>query len=228
MSTAVSSYVWKHDKHKGGALAVLLAIADNASDDGVAWPSVETLAEKAHVTKRQTQRILDRLEADGAITIYNRVMEGKPTHHFSNLYVLTMEGVEPKLPDLVGVLHRREVVTSPSLGNDADVTTPSDIGVIRVVTSASSEPLLNPNTEPSTKKEKKNARVKVPPLPPGWQHKPPVSPPVAQSPPVDELAERERRLSQFTPEQLEANQRRVREMIGAVADAKNANWSKRT
>jgi len=53
--------VWEQSKTEGGDLLVLLALADFANGNGVAWPSVQTLADKARKTKRQTQRILKRL-----------------------------------------------------------------------------------------------------------------------------------------------------------------------
>lgn len=205
MSTVALSYVWKHCRYKGGAKVVLLALADNANDEGVAWPSVETLSEKAELTRRQTQRILDRLEADGVLIIYNRVMEGKPTQHFSNVYVICMEGVDAKLPELSGELRQRVVtqkpsgvVTSASLGSDMDVTRGSDIGVTGVVTSASLEPSVEPSvTEPSDNQKENTARIPTREDAPAR---------VAQAPP------------DLTPEQQEANRLKIAALIGTVAD----------
>lgn len=214
MSAIASSYVWKLSKYRGGARLVLLAIADNADDFGVAWPSVDTIAEKAQLSKRQAQRVLDKLEADRAILIYNRVADGKPEQHYSNVYVLVMPGVEPKLPDLAGNVRRRGVVTPASSGSDIGVTRGSDTDVTRVVTSASSEPSVNHQIEPANTQKTKTAPVTARESAPAH---------VAHSPPTPE-----QKAAQFTPEQLEANRQRVQAMLGAVADSKVSTWSKRT
>lgn len=48
--------VWQHSKAEGTRLLVLLAIADNANDDGVAWPSIDTIARKARVSPDTARR----------------------------------------------------------------------------------------------------------------------------------------------------------------------------
>ena len=67
MSIRVMSQVWDD-----GPLAyidryVLLAIADNANDDGYAYPSIEKLAEKTQMSRRTVMRSLQSLEEDGWI-----------------------------------------------------------------------------------------------------------------------------------------------------------------
>jgi len=55
--------VWEHSQQSSGALLVLLAIADFANDDGVAFPSIGTLARKARLSERQVQRVIGELVA---------------------------------------------------------------------------------------------------------------------------------------------------------------------
>lgn len=62
------SRVWKHSNQRGGALLILLALADFADDEGYAWPAVQTLATKARMTERNARYTLRSLEADGEIT----------------------------------------------------------------------------------------------------------------------------------------------------------------
>lgn len=62
------SRVWKHSEQRGGALLILLALADFADDDGYAWPAVPTLAAKARMTERNARYTLRSLEAAGEIT----------------------------------------------------------------------------------------------------------------------------------------------------------------
>ncbi len=64
MSVRVLSRVWEESKAKGGKLLVLLAIADFTDDKGRAWPSVPTLARKARLSIRQTQRAVQELIRD--------------------------------------------------------------------------------------------------------------------------------------------------------------------
>ena len=51
---------------------MLLALADNANDQGVCWPSVPTLASKCAVDKRNVMKTLARLEDDGHVRVERR------------------------------------------------------------------------------------------------------------------------------------------------------------
>jgi hypothetical protein len=55
--------VWEASRQSGGALLVLLAIADFADDEGLAYPSISTLARKARLSDRQVQRVIAELVA---------------------------------------------------------------------------------------------------------------------------------------------------------------------
>jgi hypothetical protein len=61
--------VWETAEVRGAALLILLALADYANDNGICWPSVETLARKARVSERQTHRLLRGLVKSGAVKI---------------------------------------------------------------------------------------------------------------------------------------------------------------
>ncbi len=83
--------VWEHSRAAGGQLLVLLAIADFADDYGKAWPSVSTLAKKARITKRHTQKVIKQLKDMGELV----VDQGASGHWGTNLYRITLkpEGV---------------------------------------------------------------------------------------------------------------------------------------
>lgn len=51
---------------------VLLALADNANDEGHCWPSVQTLAAKCGIEPRSVTRVMDRLEHAGHLTRHER------------------------------------------------------------------------------------------------------------------------------------------------------------
>lgn len=59
--------VWGHSRQSGGALLVLLALADFADDQGRSWPSVPVLAEKARMSERNARYVLRSLETAGEI-----------------------------------------------------------------------------------------------------------------------------------------------------------------
>jgi hypothetical protein len=67
VSVKVLARVWAHSNQSGGALLVMLALADFANDDGECWPSIPVLAEKARLTERGIQYLLPILEQAGEI-----------------------------------------------------------------------------------------------------------------------------------------------------------------
>ena len=69
MSIKRQAEVWRHSNEKGSALLLLLAIADFADDEGVAFPSVKTLSQKIRMSQRNTRYRLKRLEKSGELTI---------------------------------------------------------------------------------------------------------------------------------------------------------------
>lgn len=97
MSVRVMSWVFDHStvRHRGDLL-VLLVLADHAHEDGTsAFPSVDTIAAKARLTRRGAQLALRRLEAECAIareehrgpkgtTSYRVLMTGEVTSQRSH------------------------------------------------------------------------------------------------------------------------------------------------
>lgn len=69
MSIEVMSHVWKHSQLKGSQLLLLLAIADHARHDGMAWPSIDHLAEKTRMSRRQTISNIQSLVASGELQV---------------------------------------------------------------------------------------------------------------------------------------------------------------
>lgn len=67
---------------------MMLALADNANDQGVCWPSVATLARKASVVERTARRTLTTLEAEGWVAV--TASPGK-----LNVYRLNLERLDP-------------------------------------------------------------------------------------------------------------------------------------
>lgn len=67
MSIKAYKAVWEHSQQSGGALVVLLALADHANDDGYCWPGVGRIARYANIKERQVQRHIRTLEDAGEI-----------------------------------------------------------------------------------------------------------------------------------------------------------------
>lgn len=61
--------VWDDNGIKGSMKLLLLAIADFADDNGKAWPSVETLAQKIGMSERNTRYMLRALEDQGRLAV---------------------------------------------------------------------------------------------------------------------------------------------------------------
>lgn len=73
MSIKVMTWVWDHSPTKGTELLMLLAIADNASDDGSnAYPSIRTLANKTRLDSRTVQRIIRKLVDQDQLLVEER------------------------------------------------------------------------------------------------------------------------------------------------------------
>jgi hypothetical protein len=69
MSIKVMTQVWEYSMASGNDLMVLLAIADNANDAGIAFPSVPTLADKARISESTVKRSVKFLVGLGELRI---------------------------------------------------------------------------------------------------------------------------------------------------------------
>jgi hypothetical protein len=124
MSIKVMSSVWENSKQKGNPLLVLLSLADHSNDRGECFPSYNTIARKARITKRSAMRIIKQLEEAGELEITRR---------------------HSQLGDCTSNVYRiKGVVTESHHRSDAGVTTPGDAGVTTIV---------NHQVEPSPEKD---------------------------------------------------------------------------
>lgn len=88
MSVKVMARVWDKSKQKNGQLLLLLAIADRADEEGVAFPGVKYLADKVRLTPRQTKRLLHNLGTTNELYVLSqRGMKGG--RGYTNLYFIT-------------------------------------------------------------------------------------------------------------------------------------------
>jgi len=114
----------------------MLAMADNASDEGYCWPGYKTIARKVNVQRRSAMRLISQLEQDNYLQRIERYKD-ETNERTSNAYQLNIT----KLYD--------HVVTGESPRDDLRVTT--------VVTGESPESSL----EPSFKKLEEEATAQL-------------------------------------------------------------------
>jgi Helix-turn-helix domain len=93
MSVHATSAVWKTRVGDSSAKLVLLKLADNANDAGVAWPSRQTLARECEMSEKTVDRKLEFLVDAGLISKHVRhTPKGRQT---SNLYrLLVVDSVD--------------------------------------------------------------------------------------------------------------------------------------
>lgn len=133
MSWQARQYVTTNSRHRGGALLLLLAIADHAHPDGTgAHMSVETLAKDTRLTRRHVQRMLRVLERSGELQAAARHRTG------TTVYSIVGAGIQqlPLLVDNVVPIVRPGGATFLAGGGDVGVmggatSTPrgGDVGV---------------------------------------------------------------------------------------------------
>lgn len=88
MSLDVLTAIWRDPPCKGGDLLCLLAIADNADENGYAWPSVSTIARKAAMGERGAQKCIKKLADAQLISIKSGGGRNK-----TNAYQITTNGI---------------------------------------------------------------------------------------------------------------------------------------
>jgi hypothetical protein len=99
MSIKMMTHVWEHSKHKGSELLTLLAVADDANDNGSAHPSIKRLAQKTRLTERNVQLVIHKLQRSGELVIDQGIGP-----HGCNLYTIeTPERLPTILLDACGL-----------------------------------------------------------------------------------------------------------------------------
>ena len=79
MSVKISSQVWDKSQHSGSKLLLLIALADNANDNGHAWPGVDYLADKTRLSRDTVMRSTGTIEKSGEL--YIKRTKGRGNHY---------------------------------------------------------------------------------------------------------------------------------------------------
>jgi uncharacterized phage protein (TIGR02220 family) len=96
MAISVMTTVWEASKLGGTELLLLLGIADFANHDGVAYPSVGTLAKKIRMSERNTHYLLKKLEESGELEVKrNAGPRGCNLFRVKTLQGAEIAGVQP-------------------------------------------------------------------------------------------------------------------------------------
>jgi hypothetical protein len=72
MSIKIMVNVWELSEHNGLRLLLLLAIADYADENGLAWPGTRTLAHKIRMDRRNMWRTVQEVADSGELLVLNR------------------------------------------------------------------------------------------------------------------------------------------------------------
>jgi hypothetical protein len=164
MSIRAMQAVWEHSRQSGGALVLLLAIADNAHDDGDgAYPSVATLARKARMSERNVRLLLQSLAAAGEMAIVPGGGRGN-----TNAYRITLPGLAnpenisakpARNPEIFSV----KEPTNPEIcaGNPEIPGTETLKFATETLKPASAEPLVNQLTLTKKEPNERETRARV-------------------------------------------------------------------
>jgi hypothetical protein len=138
VSGYLQGQVWFRDV-RGSERDVLLALADHAHDDGTEIrPSMEYLAWKVGVGKRQAQRIVSSMRDRGALIVVRESTRYEPTHYRMDLEALPLKAAfERPKSDMTSMSSLNEGRDDRSTGSG--VTDPADRGDTQMSPESSKE-----------------------------------------------------------------------------------------
>lgn len=99
MSAKVCGLIWEVGPQDRSQRFVLLAIGDNAGDDGYAYPGIALISKKTLFSERYVMDAIQRLENEGWVRVERRAEEGKGNHYYIDI---------ERLEDLKSELRSRE------------------------------------------------------------------------------------------------------------------------
>ncbi|HCD6683398.1 TPA: helix-turn-helix domain-containing protein [Pseudomonas aeruginosa] len=127
MSTIIMSACWPLQGMSPAQKAVLISLADQANDQGVCWPAVDSIATRCCLSKRAVQQAIKWLRGAGIVSVEER--QGRST-----MYSVTPAAYAPP----------QEMHPSSKCTRAANAPTPADAAPRTVI-----EPSGEPSEEPS-------------------------------------------------------------------------------
>jgi len=151
MSTKLSSYVWDGCAASGmklSSVAIMARLADFSSDEGVCWPSIETIARQLGAGPSTVRTAIAKLEKDGWLS---RTQRRQGNRNASNIYQLNVAKLQA-----AALPHLSDSDTSKS---DASKSDPSKFEASESgkkggfdPSESGGDPSVNSTTDPSDKK----------------------------------------------------------------------------
>jgi hypothetical protein len=135
VSIFVTSQVWKNAPVKGSDLLVLLALSDFANDDGICWPAMATIADKARISERSAQRACRAMAESGLIEI-----EENSGPKGANRYRIILGGSQGRGGDKLAPPEDCDGGDKCDAGGVTNTTGGGDTSVTRTVIEPSIEP----------------------------------------------------------------------------------------
>lgn len=136
MSIKVMTMVWDSPVFSGNTKLIMLCLADYANDEGLCWPSIDSVARKCNVSRSTVKSQLRRLAEQGVLTAQRRKKttdDGSQTND-TNLYQI----------------HVSELQKSLSTEGENNPRSKSDLGQNNAGGRAKSDP--KPSLDPSVKR----------------------------------------------------------------------------
>lgn len=144
MSIKLMSLVWQ-TKLKGATKMLLLALADSANDEGVTWPSLNTLAKKCSISRREVCRSLRELIEIGVLSKQPR--ERINGSNSSNCYFIQLQTLEVLVQECVNICLEGSDLTSPPLVTSrhppSDLTSPHIITTLTSLVSKETKDMID-------------------------------------------------------------------------------------
>ena len=121
MSRKIVDRVWKHSGQSGANKLLLLALAEQADDDGFTWVSYKTLAPMVGVIERQVYRLVDNLIKKGELLVWEQ--QGQHGGRgYTNIYFVTTGLTQEQIADVVRI--RFDLVSDevgPVISKEGDI-----------------------------------------------------------------------------------------------------------
>ncbi|EPO5557194.1 TPA: helix-turn-helix domain-containing protein [Pseudomonas aeruginosa] len=138
MSTIIMSACWPLQGMSPAQKAVLISLADQANDQGVCWPAVDSIATRCCLSKRAVQQAIKWLRGAGIVSVEER--QGRST-----MYSVTPAAYAPPQE-----MHPRSICTpAANAPTPADAAPPPPQDLHPTPADAAPRTVIEPTREPS-------------------------------------------------------------------------------
>lgn len=138
MSTIIMSACWPLQGMSPAQKAVLISLADQANDQGVCWPAVDSIATRCCLSKRAVQQAIKWLRGAGIVSVEER--QGRST-----MYSVTPAAYAP-----LQEMHPRSICTpAANAPTPADAAPPPPQDLHPTPADAAPRTVIEPTREPS-------------------------------------------------------------------------------